>query len=289
MATFVVTGSTGFIGHFLVKDLLSKGHRVIAPLRQNSASQVPNGAEFIDSNNLDELTSAFQGSDCVFHLATLFRGMHSSNDVRNMVDSNVLLTAMICEAASNAGVKKIVYTESATQHAYGLPFTATSLYASTKQAGTDIIRYYATVGLRAICVTIPDTLGPNDQRGKILSLLQRSATQKEVLRMSPGEQLVDYLYISDVVGGLIHASSFFDSVSETEIEFFRLSSGNLISLRTFVELVQNCLDNPLKIEWGAREYRSGEMFEEWTWPPVLSGWIPSVDLQTAIKLSLESR
>ena len=49
-----------------------------------------------------------------------------------------------------------------------------------------------------------------------------------------------------------------------------------------MELVQNCLDNPLKIEWGAREYRSGEMFEEWTWPPVLSGWEPSVDLQTAI-------
>ena len=288
MAAFVVTGATGFIGRFLVEDLLSKGHRVIAPVRHNSASQVSDGAEFVDSDDLDELTSAFEGSDCVFHLATLFRGIHSPHDVRNLIDSNVRLTAIICEAASNAGVKKIVYTESATQHAHGLPFTATSLYASTKQAGTDILHYYASIGLRAICVTIPDTLGPNDKRGKLLSHLQKSATQKEVLRMSPGEQLVDYLYVSDVVAGLIHASSLFDSVSGKEMEFVRLSSGKLISLRTFVGLVQNCLDNPLQIEWGVREYRSGEMFEQWNWPPLLSGWEPSVDLQTAIKLSIKT-
>lgn len=288
MAKFIVTGATGFIGRFLVEDLLGKGHRVIAPVRQNSANQVPKGAEFVDSDDLGELTSEFEGSDCVFHLATLFRGIHSPDDVRNMIESNVQFTAVVCEAASNAGVKKIVYTESATQHVYGLPFTATSLYASTKQAGTDILRFYASVGLRAVCVTIPDTLGPNDQRGKLLSLLQKSATKQEVLRMSPGEQLVDYLYVSDVVAGLIHAASLSDLASAQEIEFVRLSSRKLISLRTFVGLVQNSLDNRLQIEWGAREYRSGEMFEEWTWPPVLSGWEPSVDLQTAIKLSLES-
>jgi len=288
MGKFIVTGATGFIGRFLVEDLLSKGHRVITPVRQKSAKQVLRGAEIVDSDDLEELTSVFEGSDCVFHLATLFRGTHSSNDVRNMIDSNVQFTAIVCEAAFKAGVKKIVYTESATQHVYGLPFTATSLYASTKQAGTDILRYYASVGLHAICVTIPDTLGPNDQRGKLLSLLQKSATMKEVLQMSPGEQLVDYLYVTDVVSGLIHASSLFDSVSGQEMTFVRLSSGRLISLKTFVGLVQKYLDDPLQIEWGAREYRSGEMFEEWTWPPVLSGWEPSVDLPTAIKLSLQS-
>ena len=288
MTTYVVTGGTGFIGRFLVADLLNRGHRVIAPLRQSSANLVPEGAIFVDSDDLDKLKSAFDGAECIFHLATLFRGNHLPSEVRDMVDSNVRLTAMICEAALNAGVKKFIYTESATQHLFGLPFTATSLYASTKQAGTDILRYYSSVGLRSICLTLPDTLGPFDRRGKLISLLQKAAAQNERLLMSPGEQLVDYLYVSDVVSGLIHASNLFESIPDTEIEFFRLSSGHLISLKTFVEMVQICIKDPLEIEWGGRDYRLGEMFEEWTWPPVLPGWTPLVDLHTAIKHSLDA-
>lgn len=286
MSCYTVTGGTGFIGRSLVAYLLDGGHQVITPLRSQSFSRTPNGAEFVDSENLDELTSAIQGSDCIFHLATLFKGSHAPSDVRDMVDANVRMTAVICEASHNARVNKLVYTESVAQHVGGILFSATSLYAATKQSGTDILRYYASIGLKAICVTIPDTLGPDDNRGKLLSLLQRAVTKDLSLQMSPGRQLVDYLFVTDVVTGLVQAANYLNDSVTDDIEFFRLSSGNLITLQSFVELVQQYLQTPLHIEWGAHEYRPGEMFEQLNWPPILKGWRPIVDLRSAIKYSL---
>lgn len=185
MAKYVVTGATGFIGRSLVAELITLGHEVITPLRKSSASSAPASTRAVDVDDFDEMVSQFAGSSGVFHLATMFRGNHLPSDIKQMVESNVTLLAMVCEAACSAEVPAFVYTESATQHVEGVSYSPSSLYAATKQAGTDVLRYYARRNLRTSCITLFDTIGPGDTRGKLLSLLERTAADGGSLQCPP--------------------------------------------------------------------------------------------------------
>ena len=287
MSKFVVTGSTGFIGRNLVTELIGLGHEVVTPLRKSSATSAHTSSQVVDVADFDGMVEHFTGSSGVFHLATMFRGNHLPAEIQPMVESNVTLLALVCEAACRAGVPAFVYTESASQHVEGLDYSPSSLYAATKQAGTDIVRYYARRNLRTCCLTLFDTLGPGDTRGKLLSLLERTAAEGGSLQMSPGGQLVDYLFVTDVVAGLIVAMNKTLSVNEENPFFARLSSMAPVPLRQFVEMVGSAIGSPINVDWGAREYREGEMFEAWNWPPVLDGWAPQVSLEAGIRLALD--
>jgi nucleoside-diphosphate-sugar epimerase len=286
MNSYIVTGATGFIGGHLVENLLKSGHEVIAPLRVGSNNALPSDVIQVDVEDFDSMVESFRGSAGIFHLATLFRSNHTPSEIRQMVDSNVATLAFVCEAACVAEVPSFVYTESATQHVGGVEYSPSTLYAATKQAGTDILRYYARRGLRAACISLFDTIGPKDTRGKLISLLEKTAADENTLQMSLGAQLVDYLYVDDVVSGLKTAM---DLINSSDIEspyFARLSSSAPIPLKKFVETVERAIGKKVRVDWGAREYREGEMFEPWTWPPILEGWSPVVSLETGIRLTL---
>lgn len=286
MKKFVVTGATGFIGRFLVDNLIESGHTVVAPLRKESKNSLSHGAQRVDIDNLEELVNEFRGCHGVFHLATLFKGNHQPSDIREMIEANVTALAVVCEAACIAQVPSFVYTESATQHVNGDEYSPFTLYAATKQAGTDILKYYSRRGLQTVCISLFDTIGPGDTRGKLISLLEKTAAEEGVLQMSPGLQLVDYLYVDDVISGLKRAMDIAGDSDLGSPYYARLSSMNPVPLRNFVKTVERTLGKKIHVEWGAREYREGEMFEPWAWPPVLDGWSPKVTLEEGIRLSL---
>ena len=286
MSSYIVTGATGFIGGHLVENLLKAGHQVIAPLRASSKNKLADGVFRVDVEDFDSMVEAFRESAGVFHLATMFRGNHTFSEIRQMVESNVSTLAFVCEAASVAEVPSLVYTESATQHVGGVEYSPFTLYTATKQAGTDILRYYARRGLRVACISLFDTMGPKDTRGKLISLLEKTAADETILPMSPGEQLVDYLYIDDVVSGLMTSMDLISSNDAESPYFARLSSSAPVPLKKFVETVESAIGKKVRIDWGAREYREGEMFEPWSWPPILEGWKPVVSLETGIRLTL---
>ena len=287
MSKFVVTGSTGFIGRSLVMELIGLGHEVVTPLRKSSAASAHPSSIVVDVADFDGMVEHFTGSSGVFHLATMFRGNHLPAEIQPMVESNVTFLALVCEATCRAGVPAFVYTESASQHVEGVDYSPSSLYAATKQAGTDVVRYYARRDLRTCCLTLFDTLGPGDTRGKLLSLLEQTAAEGGVLQMSPGGQLVDYLFVTDVVAGLMVAMNKTISGNMENPYFARLSSMAPVPLRHFVEMVEDSIGSPINVDWGAREYREGEMFEAWDWPPVLDGWAPKVSLEAGIRLALD--
>ncbi len=286
MSKYIVTGATGFIGGHLVVNLLNAGHQVVAPLRASSKNTLPAGVIRVDVEDFDSMVEAFRESAGVFHLATLFRGNHTPTEIRQMVESNVTALAFVCEAAFVADVRSFVYTESATQHVGGVEYSPLTLYAATKQAGTDILRYYARRGLRVACISLFDTMGPKDTRGKLISLLEKTAADETTLQMSPGGQLVDYLYVDDVVSGLMTSMDLISSNGAESPYFARLSSSAPVPLKEFVETVESTIGKKVRIDWGAREYREGEMFEPWSWPPILEGWMPVVSLETGIRLTL---
>lgn len=101
----LVTGMSGLIGGVVRRQLQHK-HELSALNR----SDIPGVKTFqADISDLTAIRPAFEGQDCVVHLAAML-GMNSTDE--EMLQVNVIGTYNVFMAARDAGVKRIVYASS---------------------------------------------------------------------------------------------------------------------------------------------------------------------------------
>lgn len=258
----LLTGATGFIGGKLAARLLADGWRVHAVVRPSSAGVLPAGVE---AHRLDGTTAGLiavvtdTAPDIVFHLASLYLADHRPDQVDDLVGSNVLFGAQLFEAMTATGAKHVVNTGSASQHYGTLDYNPVSLYAATKQACGDILRFYHDArGLSAITLKIYDTYGAGDVRRKLVQLIVDAAMTGESLDMSPGHQIVDLTHIDDVVSAFVRAAERLLAADAPLNEEF-LVSGERLTIRELVRLVGQTLGQEPNVCFGARAYRHREV------------------------------
>lgn len=120
----LVTGGTGYIGSWVVKELLSKGYRVRVPVRSlNRKEKYSHLQELTNANNLLELfeadlladgtfDKAAEGAEAIIHLASPFT-LRFRNPQRDLVDPAVKGTRNVLGAANKSStVKRVVLTSS---------------------------------------------------------------------------------------------------------------------------------------------------------------------------------
>ena len=281
----LVTGATGFIGTNLT-EALRKQHKVYV-LGQFAGDPEKLGLPgYVMSEDVRALAAYIRDKQIegIIHLASLYLTVHTPEQVKALVDSNVFFGTAVLEAASLAGcVKWFLNTGSIWQnyHVEGPVYNPVNLYAASKQAFIDMARYYVDVfGLRFCTLKLCDTYGPRDPRPKIFRLFKESAERGETLKMSPGEQLMDILYISDVVAGFRQLAGLLAAGGPLDDEYV-LTSGELRSLRSLAAAFEKVSGKKLPIEWGGRPYRSREVMQPWRGTP-LPGWKPAVSLEEGI-------
>lgn len=281
----IVTGATGYIGPRLVQALRSNGNTVHVLARdpkrveQNSAHHV---IAIPDTTSaLVDIVGKVKPRVC-FHLATHFLPTHKPDDIPALIRANVEFSTMMGEACARTGNVRFVNAGTLWQHVEAKEYGPASLYAASKQAFLDMLRYYADVeSLEVIHLDVSDTYGPNDPRPKLLQHLVRAASTGEALAMSEGNQLLDPVYVDDAVRAFVVAGDI-DRQSEP-LSRYSISSGNLISLRDYVATLERATGKRVPIHWGARPYRPREMFTPWTWAPPLPGWEPQISLEEGFR------
>lgn len=277
----LVTGNSGFIGKHLCAEL-RKEHNVFYLIRPHSPFDMPgaNGNTFIFvNNNLVALTHFMRENQIegIIHLASLYIQRHESEDIPDLIQSNVYLGTALLEAASKANVRWFINTGTIWQN-YQSPdgedlYCPVNLYAATKQAFMNIAKFYSeTSNIRICTLKLCDTYGPNDTRKKILALFDDYAKSGEVLPMSPGDQQIDLLHIDDVVNGFIHLTKMMHDDVKIDQEYV-LSSSNQMTLRELAKKYETIHNVHLNIEWGALPYREREVMLPYK-GNVLPGWKP---------------
>jgi len=290
----LVTGGTGFIGSHLVKKLLDLNYNVHIIVRPDSNIELL--VDCIDKISFHEYNSDYSSiekaivdskPDVVFHLASAFIAQHKDYEIEKLICSNILFGTYILEAMANNNVDKLINTGTSWQHYKNEEYSPVNLYSATKQAFEDIVKYYSEIGaVRSIHLKLFDTYGKDDNRPKLMKLLKNSSISNQRLEMSEGNQLLDMVYIDDVINAFIRA---YELLSEGYLnnESFGVSSGHRISLKNLVYKINEVTGNDLPVTFGSRPYRNREVMDPWSTFETLPGWSPQILLETGIKYFFE--
>lgn len=290
----LVTGATGYVGSHLVNGLLGEGwfvHVVTRP-SSNLAPLLKFGNRICihehDGTTFGMISLMRSASpDIVFHLASTVVGEHKPEYVDQLIESNVLFSTQLLEAMAIIGVQRLVNTGTFWQYS-SVCGGAVNLYAATKQAFEDVIVYYSEDrGIKALTLVLFDTYGPNDPRAKLIPGLWQSALSGKELEMSPGGQLIDIVYIDDVVAAFLRSPDVIESQVVGCLSY-GVSSGVPIGLRELVAIFEKVSGEQIKVKWGARPYRKREVMVPWSGYEILPGWTPKFSLEEGILLSRPS-
>jgi UDP-glucose 4-epimerase len=161
-------------------------------------------------------------------------------------------------------------------------------YAITKTAAWHFCRrFYQTQGWPIITLRPFAVYGPRQAANTFVSACIRAAQSGQDFKMTLGEQKRDWIYVTDVVDGLIRAAT----VPEASGETYNLCTGQETTLYEVAQLIVEQVSTdretgPIAIQRGALPYRAGESWRlvgDNTRARNDLGWEPQVTLHAGIR------
>ena len=235
----LVTGASGFIGAHLCDRLLTCRASVHAVSRQLYCSHNEDlrwwQADLTDIAATRQLFREVQ-PEIVFHLASYVVGARAREVVLPTFHDNLASTVHLLTASAEVGCRRIVLASSSEEpQQFNEATFPCSPYAAAKWASTMYARmFHQLFQTPVVMPRIFMTYGPNQKDAhKLVPYVVRQLLRGEAPRLSSGRRLADWIYVDDVVEGLLRAAV----IPGIEGCTFDLGSGSLVSVRKLVEQI----------------------------------------------------
>ena len=228
MTKVLVTGADGFIGSHLCEMLLAKGYEVRAFCLYNSNSSwgwldtmrdsEKANIEVVLGDIRDPLCvrQAMRGCEVVFHLAALIAIPYSYIAPSSYIETNVMGTLNIVQAARELGVSRVVHTS--TSETYGTaqyvpideahPQVGQSPYAASKIGADQIALSYWRSFSTPVAVVRPfNTYGPRQSaRAVIPTIITQIAAGAKDIKLGSLSPTRDFNFVTDTCAAFIEVS-----------------------------------------------------------------------------------
>ena len=221
MARCLVTGGAGFIGSYLVSQLLSNGHQVIIldDLSTGNIHNIPASVDFINQPLEKADMNVFSNIDVVFHLASVSGEAVSLYAPTVCFNRNVAASHNLILNSLNSGVKRIVFTSSMAVYGNRIssPFHEDDLcdptdpYGLSKFATEKLLQIYGENStLEWTILRLHNVYGPNmnltdPYRGVISIFVNRLLRGKSPVLYGNGNQLRAFTYVEDIIPCITNA------------------------------------------------------------------------------------
>jgi UDP-glucose 4-epimerase len=268
-ARVLVIGGAGFIGSFVVSELLktdvaevliydnfARGKRsnLAESLRDPRCRIHPNGGDIRDTDLLDD---AMKGVDGVVHLAAMWL-LHCKDFPRTAFHVNIEGTFNVLEACVNNDVKRLVYSSSASVYGDAVevpmteshPFNNRNFYGATKLAGEAMCRaFHDRYGLSYAGLRYMNVYGPHQDQtaaytGVIPIMLNKIDANDPPTINGDGSQAYDFIDVEDAARCNVLALE-----SEITDEFYNVGTGVQTSIRDLCNLILEMKQSDLAVTY----------------------------------------
>jgi nucleoside-diphosphate-sugar epimerase len=267
----MLIGGAGLIGSHIVDALTSQ--RVVEIIvydnfvrgsRENlAAASRDRRVRLVDGSmlDLDRLRRALEGVDGVFLLASLWLG-ECVSDPRSAWEVNTLGTWNVVEACRELGVKRIVYSSSASVYGNAVvtpmteehPLNNRTTYGATKIANEQMLRaIYEQSKLPFIGYRYMNIYGPRmDYRGVyvsvIMKVLDRIFAGERPVIFGDGSQMYDFIYVEDAARANVLGMQ-----ADCADEFFNIGMGVGTTINELVRRLLELTGSALQPEYRSEE------------------------------------
>lgn len=307
----VVVGGAGLIGSHTVDRLLQEDVREVViydnfvrGTRENLSNALKDPRVRIydvggDIMQTDILQSAFEGADGVFHLSALWL-LQCHEYPRTAFDVNVRGTFNVMEACVAKGVKRLVYSSSASVYGDAVeepmtenhPFNNKNFYGATKIAGEAMLRaFHHRYGLNFVGLRYMNVYGPRqDYHGAyiavIMKMLDAIDNGESPTIMGDGSEAFDFVAVEDC--GLANVCAM---KADTVDSFYNVGTGKRTSLKELAEMLIQLTDSTKPIQYAPRSQAT--LVRNRIGSPKKAseeiGFTATVDLQEGLKRLIEWR
>lgn len=282
----LITGGSGFLGKHLVAHLIKDGYKIIALHRRSNSSELLDDpcVLWVD---FDYLKSKFQNLkiDIVLHLATNYGKNEKTSAV---IDSNVLLPIKILELAILNKCKLFINTDTYfTKKLFQYKHMHSYIDSKIDFLKWSSLLIQNQIDFRYINFRIEHLYGPNDNEDKFVPIVLKKLVNGENIKLTKGGQLRDFIFVTDVVEAYRVLTK-----SITKIPFgiseVEVGTGVSTSIYDFVTLAKKLIDSNSTLNFGALEYRNGEIMHSVANNSSLIsyGWKPKYTLTEGLELIL---
>lgn len=259
MTKILVTGATGFLGKYLVEQLLSTGYEVLALGRNEKAGQklAEMGASFCKGDFTDKegCSAYFENVDYVIHAGALSTVWGSWDSFYNI---NVIGTRNVCELCMEHNIKRMVYISSPSiysgkVHRFDIrendydSRNELNYYIKSKIMSEEIVQKFQAEGLYTVVIRPRGLFGIGDT-----SLIPRilKANQKIGIPLfNKGKNYVDITCVENVA----YAAMLCVQAENISGEVFNISNGEPMQFKEILELFMKSIEGKaryLKLPFG---------------------------------------
>lgn len=298
-STVLVTGGLGYIGSYVVRDLVDRGWRV--RVLDNRYRCDPTTAQEIASLDGVEVMegdvryahmveNAMRGIESVVHLAAVCMNK-SIADPTESLDVNLMGTQNVLDAAGRAGVRRIIYASSAS--VYGNPtslpmreddkLSPITPYCVAKLAGEQMLDFYSRrANVSWLALRFFNVYGPGQPTDAYYTSVVNTFLTRITAREAPvidgrGDQSMDFVHVTDVARAVGMALD-----SEATGAALNVGTGEQTTIADLAELLVRSLGSDVTPIYRPREVlvtrrqAAIDRIEE------MLGWRPQVSIEEGI-------
>jgi nucleoside-diphosphate-sugar epimerase len=302
MKRVLLTGATGFVGANLARRLLADGHEVHCLVRPGHASWRLEAirrdvrlheAALTDAAGLVALLGGVR-PDWVFHLAV--HGAYSTQTALDvMVQTNVVGTINLVQAALAHGVEALVNTGSSSEYGFKDHAPAetewlepNSHYAVTKASATLFCRYTGqSQGAPVRTLRLYSVYGPWEEPSRLVPTLIVRGLRGELPRLARPEIARDYVHADDVSEAYVLAAT---HPGQAPGAVYNVGTGVQTALAEVVETARAALGIAAAPVWGAmapRRWDTAVWVADVRAIAEALGWRPRVEFTEGFRRTLD--
>ena len=295
MKKAIVTGANGFVGTALCRELSDRGYLVTAIIRDETENidnirNLPGlSIVYCDLSEFRQLSQKIdeRGFDALYHLAWV----GSAGPLRGDADVQIKNVQYACDTAKvcgELGCTRMVFASSIMEYEIEATMATdttpgiNTLYCSAKIAADYMARTIAgSLGVDYIRAVISNIYGPGECSPRLINTSLRKMLAGEHCAFSAGEQIYDFIYVTD-------AAKTFVAIGEkgASNRTYYIGSQEPKPLKEFLLKMKDCVDPDIRIGLGELPFNGVSLtYKEFDVEAVKrdTGFVPAISFEEGIR------